>query len=169
MENKGRHIAIEALVRLPEFSLVIAGEGPERQALESLANQLKVSAKVTFLGWVTQSQLVKSYSAADMLVLPSSREGWPNVLLESMACGTPVVATDVGGIPEIITSPVVGCVITRRTVDNLVDAVIDLWQTLPDWAQVRSYVQTCSWESTTDAQIKLFSQIAAATLESVNA
>ena len=169
VENKGHHIAIEALARLPEFRLVIAGEGPERHALESLASQVKVSSRLQFLGRVNQRQLVKCYSAADMLLLPSSREGWPNVLLESMACGTPVVATNVGGIPEIITSPAVGRVIATRTVADLVDAVVDLWQALPDRAHVRSYAQSCSWQSTTEAQIELFSQITAKALEAVNA
>ena len=169
VENKGHHIAIEALARLPEFRLVIAGEGPQRHALESLASQVNVSSRLQFLGRVDQTQLVRCYSAADILLLPSSREGWPNVLLESMACGTPVVATNVGGIPEIVTSPEVGRLIQTRTVADVVNAVADLWQALPDRAQVRSYAQTCSWQSTTDAQIRLFSQIAAAGLESINA
>ena len=169
VENKGHHIAIEALTQLPEFRLVIAGEGPERRALESLASQVNVSSRLQFLGRVDQSHLVRCYSAADMLLLPSSREGWPNVLLESMACGTPVVATNVGGIPEIVTSPAVGRLIQTRTVADVVTAVTDLWQTLPDRAQVRSYAQSCSWQSTSEAQIKLFSQIAATALESVNA
>lgn len=169
VEGKGHHIAIQALVQLPEFRLVIAGEGRERYALESLAGQVKVSSRVQFLGQVNQRQLVSCYSAADILLLPSRREGWPNVLLESMACGTPVVATNVGGIPEIITSPVVGRMMAKRTVDDLVDAVIDLWQVLPDRAQVRAHAQARSWQSTTEAQIGLFSLIAAKALEPVNA
>lgn len=169
VENKGHHIAIEALARLTEFRLVIAGEGPQRHALESLASQVNVSSRLQFLGRVDQTQLVRCYSAADILLLPSSREGWPNVLLESMACGTPVVATNVGGIPEIVTSSEVGRLMQTRTVADVVNAVADLWQALPDRSQVRSYAQTRGWQSTTDAQIRLFSQIAAADLESINA
>jgi glycosyltransferase involved in cell wall biosynthesis len=169
VENKGHHIAIEALARLPGFRLAIAGEGPERHALETLAGQISVSSRLQFLGRVDQTQLAEYYSAADIVVLPSSREGWPNVLLESMACGTPVVATRVGGIPEIVTSADTGRLMRGRTVADLVEAVSDLWQHLPERTTVRSYAQGRSWKSTTDAQIGLFSRIAAGVLESIRA
>jgi len=169
VENKGHHIAIEALARLPGFRLAIAGEGPERHALETLAGQIRVSSRLQFLGRVDQTQLAEYYSAADIVVLPSSREGWPNVLLESMACGTPVVATRVGGIPEIVTSADTGRLMRGRTVADLVEAVSDLWQHLPEQTTVRSYAQGCSWQSTTDAQIGLFNRIAAGIPESIHA
>ena len=169
VENKGHHIVIEALTRLPQFRLVIAGEGPERNALESLARQINVTSRLEFLGRVDQDQLASCYSAADILVLPSSREGWPNVLLESMACGTPVVATRVGGIPEIVTSSSAGRLMPGRTVDDVVVAVADLWQHLPERATVRSRAQGCGWQNTTAAQIGLFSRIAAEELEPAHA
>lgn len=169
LENKGHHIAIEALSLLPEFRLVIAGEGPQRSALESLASQTHVASRVQFLGRVDQDQLAKCYSAADILVLPSSREGWPNVLLESMACGTPVVATRVGGIPEIVTSPSAGRLMAARTSAALAAAVTDLWQQMPDSAAVRSSAEMCSWQSTTNAQIALFGRIAAQQKEPLHA
>jgi len=169
VDNKGHHIVIEALASLPEFRLVIAGEGPDRHALETLASQFNVSSRLQFLGLVDQDHLAKCYSAADMLVLASSREGWPNVLLESMACGTPVVATRVGGIPEIMTSASVGCLMPGRTVTDVVDAVDKLWQHLPDRATVRSHAQGCGWQRTTDAQIGLFRRIAGKGLERIHA
>ena len=166
LENKGHHLAIRALIHLTRFRLVIAGEGPERKALESLTNQINVRSRVLFLGRVDQDQLAKCYSAADMLVLPSSREGWPNVLLESMACGTPVVATRVGGIPEIVTSENAGCLMAERTVAALAEAVTGLWERMPSRAKVRSIAQLCSWQKTTNAQVALFSQIATRRRES---
>lgn len=169
VENKGHHIAIEALARLPGFRLAIVGVGRERSALETLASQINVSSRLQFLGGVDQDQLARCYSAADILVLPSSREGWPNVLLESMACGTPVVATRVGGIPEIMTSASVGCLMSGRTVTGMVDAVDKLWQHLPDRATVRSHAQGCGWKSTTDAQIGLLRRIAGKGLERIHA
>lgn len=169
VENKGHHIAIEALVHLPGFRLVIAGEGPQRHSLEALASRIKVSTRLRFLGRVDQDQLAKCYSAADILVLPSSREGWPNVLLESMACGTPVVATRVGGIPEIVTSVSAGRLMPGRTQADVVNAVADLWQRMPDRVTVRSHAQGCSWQSTTEAQIGLFRRIAAGELELAHA
>lgn len=169
LENKGHHIAIQALVNLPAFRLVIAGEGPQRSALESLASQLNMTSRVQFLGRVEQDQLAKCYSAADILVLPSGQEGWPNVLLESMACGTPVVATRVGGIPEIITSDDAGRLLPERSAACLVAAVSDLWHHLPDPNAVRSTAQSCGWQGTTDAQIALFNKIANEQIEVAHA
>lgn len=169
VENKGHHLAIEALASLPGFQLVIAGEGPERNSLERLASRLDVTSRLQFLGRVDQKQLAKCYGAADVLLLPSSREGWPNVLLESMACGTPVVATRVGGVPEIVTSPSVGRLMPERTVANVVAAVSDLWANLPSREMVRSHAKGSSWKSTTDAQVALFSRIVAGATESTHA
>ena len=160
VENKGHHIAIEALAQLLGFRLVIAGEGPERHALEILANKSQAASRIKFLGRVEQNQLAVCYSAADMLVLPSSREGWPNVLLESMACGTPVVATSVGGIPEIVTSPSAGRLMPDQNVLSLVTAISDLWRNMPDPVRVRARAQDFSWNSTTEAQVRLFQEIA---------
>ena len=169
VENKGLHIAIEALSLLPEFRLVVAGEGSQQQALEVLAQRRNLTARVQFLGRVEQDQLARCYSAADILVLPSSREGWPNVLLESMACGTPVVATRVGGIPEIVTSDDAGRLLPERTAACVVAAVSDLWQHLPNRNAVRSTAQSCGWQGTTDAQIALFNKIANEHVEVVHA
>lgn len=160
VENKGLHIAIEALTLLPGFRLVVAGEGPQHQALAVMAQRRDLTARVQFLGRVEQDQLARCYSAADILVLPSSREGWPNVLLESMACGTPVVATNVGGVPEILTTRDAGRLMSERSVANLVQAVTDLWQCVPARAEVRACAVGCSWQSTTELQIKLFTHIA---------
>jgi glycosyltransferase involved in cell wall biosynthesis len=169
VENKGHHLAIEALPSLPDFRLAIAGEGPERPALMALANQIKVAARVEFLGRVDQDKLATCYGAADILVLPSSREGWPNVLLESMACGTPVVATKVGGIPEIVTSPDVGRLMSQRNATDLAKAVAELWQNRPDRASVSAYAKGFSWQNTTEAQIALFDRMATTGWDSVHA
>jgi teichuronic acid biosynthesis glycosyltransferase TuaC len=169
VENKGHHIAIEALAQLPQFRLVIAGEGPQRRELELLASQINVANRVQFLGRLDQGQLAKCYSASDVLVLASSREGWPNVLLESMACGTPVVATDVGGVAEIVTSSNVGRLMSNRTVADLLAAVQDLWRNLPDRLTVRAHAQNCGWQSTSDAQVALFRRIALQGWESAHA
>jgi len=169
VENKGHHIAIEALCRLPGFHLVIAGAGPDREALEDLAGKLQVTARVRFLGWVDQEQLADCYAAADILILLSSREGWPNVLLESMACGTPVVATSVGGVPEILISPSAGRLLAERSVDDVVVAVTELWRNLPSRMEVLSNAECSDWQHTTDAQLSLFSQIKARALEPANA
>jgi glycosyltransferase involved in cell wall biosynthesis len=156
VENKGHHLAIEALKLLPDFRLVIAGEGPQRAALERLASDGLLDNRVQFLGHVAPDQLACCYSAADLLVLPSSREGWPNVLLESMACGTPVVATKVGGIPEIVCSTTAGQLMADRTVGSLVQAVQAIWRNLPAREAVRACAFGHGWQTTTQDQISLF-------------
>lgn len=160
VENKGQHIAIEALTQLKEFELVIAGEGPERKTLERLARALGVANRVRFLGQLKQADLASCYAAADVLLLPSSREGWPNVLLEAMACGTPVVATDVGGISEIVTTDAVGRLMPERSPIALVTAVRGLWQEMPDRLTVRAHAQQHGWRTTSEAQLALFHRLA---------
>lgn len=83
----------------------------------------KLEDRVTFLGHVPNPDLVKWYNAADVFCLASSREGWANVIMEAMACGTPVVATNVWGAPEIITNPEVGLLV-ERTVESISEGLI---------------------------------------------
>jgi teichuronic acid biosynthesis glycosyltransferase TuaC len=87
--------------RHPKLVVCIAGDGPEGPALTALARQLGVDSCLRWLGAVRHDELPDWYRAADVTVLPSLSEGVPNVLLESIACGTPFVASRVGSIPEI--------------------------------------------------------------------
>jgi teichuronic acid biosynthesis glycosyltransferase TuaC len=156
---KGHHIAIEALTRLPGYRLAIIGTGGEWQALEGLANRIGVAARVMFCGSVPQAELSRYYSAADVLLLCSSREGWPNVLLESMACGTPVVATPVGGTPEIVTTPEAGRLALDRTGAAFAAAIEQLMASYPPSDAVRRYAERFGWAETTRGQIDLFAAI----------
>jgi glycosyltransferase involved in cell wall biosynthesis len=159
IELKGHALVIRALLALPEYSLLIAGEGPERLALERLALRLGLADRVRFLGRVAHQRLADIYSAADALVLASSREGWPNVLLEAMACGTPVVASRVGGIPEVVAAPEAGMLMPERTENGVAAAVRALFAHLPDRAATRRYAEKFSWDETTEGQIQLFQEI----------
>ncbi|WP_228276542.1 glycosyltransferase family 4 protein [Dechloromonas sp. H13] len=159
VERKGHHLVIGMLPLLPGYRLVIVGDGPERGALENLARQSGVADRVRFTGAVAQAELVSYYSAADVLVLASSREGWANVLLEAMACGTPVVATRIWGTPEVVSSPVAGRLAEERTSASLTAAVSALMADYPDRAEVRRYAESFSWEPTTRGQVELFHQV----------
>jgi teichuronic acid biosynthesis glycosyltransferase TuaC len=160
---KGNDLAIRALRLLPEMELVIVGNGPERGGLGTLARELGVSDRVTFVGVMAQEDLRHYLGAADALVLASSREGWANVLLESMACGTPVVASNVGGTPEVVTAPEAGLMMAERTPEALADAVRRLFENYPDRGATRRYAEGFSWAETTAGQLRLFSRILQAT------
>ncbi|MBK9384480.1 MAG: glycosyltransferase [Planctomycetes bacterium] len=104
---KGVHELLEALAALPsEVSLCYVGKGEERGALEARAKELRLEERVHFAGEVAHAALVPWYRAADRFVLPSYSEGHPNVVCEALACGLPVVASAVGGVPEIAKSEV---------------------------------------------------------------
>lgn len=162
IERKGHFVAIGALPLLPaEVHLLIAGDGPDRAALQRQAQQLGVAERVTFAGVVPQSELKWWYSAADALTLCSSREGWANVLLESMACGTPVLATNIWGTPEVVSTPDAGLLLRERTPVALAEAWTALMQHLPQRVATRRHAESFSWDSTTQGQLSLFRQIMA--------
>jgi teichuronic acid biosynthesis glycosyltransferase TuaC len=94
----------EIAVRHTDARLYILGEGHLRKTLEAQVAEAGLANRVFLPGAQLNAELNWWYNAADLTCLSSSREGWPNVLLESLACGTPVVATNVGGIPEVLNS-----------------------------------------------------------------
>lgn len=165
IERKGHHVAIEALAELgktrPGTRLVIIGEGEERAALTALAARLGVADKVRLTGSLPNVELLKWYSAADVLLLCSSREGWANVLLESMACGTPVVATDIWGTPEVVGDAAAGRLVARREGRAFAAATAELLAAGVDRAATRRYAEGFGWEATTQGQLALFRAIAA--------
>lgn len=159
IERKGHDLVIRALPSLPQIRLVIAGDGPLQNDLRRLAARLDVADRVRFTGAVPQVELAKLYNAADVLVLASSREGWANVLLEAMACGTPVVASNVWGTPEVVAAPEAGILLEQRTPEAIARAVLALTAHMPSRAAVRAYAERFSWEDTTRGQIALFDEI----------
>jgi len=159
IERKGHDLVIRALPLLPAARLVIAGDGPLGDALRRLAIELGVADRVQFVGAVPQRDLAGHYRAADILVLASSREGWANVLLEAMACGTPVVASNVWGTPEVVASPEAGELLDARTPDAIARAVGHLLARMPAPAAVRAYAERFSWDDTTRGQLDLFADV----------
>jgi glycosyltransferase involved in cell wall biosynthesis len=160
IERKGHHIAIEAMSSLPmNVRLVIVGTGADRRRLEQLAAHSGVADRVTFAGQVPQDELRWWYSAADALVLCSSREGWANVLLESMACGTPVLASNIWGTPEIVSSPEAGVLLEELSAKGLISAWSKLEQAQVDRARTRQFAEHFSWHATSTAQLELFARV----------
>jgi glycosyltransferase involved in cell wall biosynthesis len=168
LDFKGHGIVISALSLLPDCELVVIGEGPDRRDFEKLARDAGVGERVRFLGSIPQAALGEYYGAADALVLASSREGWPNVLLEAMACGTPVVATKVGGVPEIIAAPEAGIVLEERSAAALATALRGLLANPPQRSATRRYAEQFGWEATTKGQLQLFRQVLETSAEGAN-
>jgi teichuronic acid biosynthesis glycosyltransferase TuaC len=157
---KKRHtLLVEALAQLDGINLAIVGDGPERPRIKALADRLGVANRIQLFSRMPQEKLPAIYTAAELLVHPSVREGWPNVLLESMACGTPVVATKFDGLADIITAPAAGCIVTEASPTGLAAAIRKLLAALPAREATRSYAEGFGWQATTAGQLELFHRI----------
>lgn len=106
--------------------VLIAGGGSALEAARKRVRELRLSDSIRFLGWVDGADKHRILAEADALVLPSHREGMPNAVLEAMASGLPVIATRVGGVPDIFTSPRLGMMVEPRDVAGLGDAMVKL-------------------------------------------
>lgn len=159
IERKGHHRTIEAMRWLPGFELIIVGEGPEHGTLLAAIERLGLAERVRLLGSRPHRELPGLYGAADASVLASSREGWANVLLESMACGTPVVAADIWGNPEVVQCPEAGVIYEPNTPDGIAAAVHRLFASLPKRAATRAYAERFGWDETTAGQLALFRRV----------
>ena len=148
LECKGYELVIETLPALKGVNYCIVGDGPLGSQLRKLAQDLGVDKRVTFIGNVPQEQLIDYYSAADALVLPSLHEGMPNVVLESLACGTPVIATRCEGVPELLTTPAAGELMRQRNQQGLIEAYGRLMANYPQRDKTRAHAETLGWEPT---------------------
>ena len=155
--RKGHARAIGALALLPAGTrLLVVGEGPLEGELRSLAARLGVSGRVRFLGLLAPEALPAVYGAADLLVLASSREGWANVLLEAMACGTAVVASPIPGNGEVVRSAAAGVVARENTAEGIAAAVMGLLGAPLSRAATRAYAEEFGWEEVSAGQMAVF-------------
>jgi teichuronic acid biosynthesis glycosyltransferase TuaC len=159
LEDKGQRLTVEVLPKLPGLTLLLVGEGPDEQYLRERAITLGVADRVVFAGQVSHTDMPLVYSAADVTVLMSLREGMPNVVLESLACGTPVVATGVGGIPEVMTVAAAGMIVKDRSTAALHDALNQLLSRKRDPEATAAVAKALDWESVAIQQIALYQQV----------
>lgn len=115
--------ALAALARVPDVELLVLGDGPERAALERRAEELGVAARVRFLGAGSRDDVVALFRAVDAALLTSAWENLPHTLLEALAAGTPVIATAVGGIPEVVVEGANGLLVPPGDVDAIASAI----------------------------------------------
>lgn len=167
VERKGFHRAIEILpellARYPRLHLLIAGgAGPEGDYATALRNQtakLGLSERVRFLGHIGPERLAEPLSAADVFVLATRNEGWANVFLEAMACGLPVVTTDVGGNPEVVCDPALGTLVPLGDSAALAAAIGAALARDWDRAAIRAYAQANGWERRVETLVAAFRAI----------
>jgi len=129
---KGVKYLIRAMERvlkeIPEAKLILVGDGKEREMLETLSKQLSINNSVQFVGIVPHEKVHTFLQQADVFVLPSISEGFPNVILEAMACGLPVIATRVGGIPDIIIDGTNGYLVEVKDAHAIAERILLLLQ-----------------------------------------
>ena len=159
IDRKGHDLVIDAIKDIPDATLLIAGDGEKRAALEARAASAGIGGRMRFLGAVPHEDLPWIYNAADVLALASSREGWPNVLLEAMACGTPCVATPVWGSGEVICAPEAGKLALDRSAGAVAMSLKDILAAPPDRVVTRSYAERFSWDATADGMAAIFSDL----------
>lgn len=154
-------LLLDAVAKLENVQVEIAGDGPEQVALKAQAEALGIADKVAFLGRQTPEHMPEIYGRNDILVLPSEREGWANVLLEAMACGTPVVSNAVAGALDLVTDSVAGRLVHGQTGNAYAEAIQDLALHLPNRQEVRRFALQFGWREISLGQQRIFQQIIA--------
>lgn len=162
IERKGVHLVIPALAQCADVTLLIAGDGPEEHALRALAGRLGVADRVRFLGAIGHDDLPAYYGAADALMLASSREGMPNVALEALACGTPVVAAPFAGAAEVVSAPEAGEIAEARTAEGMAAGWRRLAARRPSREATRRFGETLGWGPVVAAQYAVYARVLAA-------
>ena len=114
---------LEALARVPDVALLVLGDGPERAKLERRAGELGLADRVRFLGAGTRDDVIALFRAVDAALLTSAWENLPHTLLEALATGTPVIATAVGGIPEVVRDGENGLLVPPRDIAAIASAI----------------------------------------------
>lgn len=147
VKNPG--LLLEACALLaPGVQLVYVGEGELVEGLRARAAALGLADRVRFVGLLPPDQVVTCMQAANLLVVPSRNEGIPNVIREAFACGLPVVATDVGGIAEVVTEDWLGSLVPTADPVALATAITARLARQPEAARIRQHAEGFSWERT---------------------
>jgi len=158
---KGLDVLLEAASILQkdnhlDFVIVLIGEGPLLQSLSNRAEALGISDSVIFIGPQPQTIVAQWMQAANLLCLPSHMEGLPNVILEALAQSLPVVASNVGGIPEVITHDKNGLLVPADKADKLAEALVCCLAKAWDKKQLAQSVEFAQWESIIDTHLTIY-------------
>lgn len=158
--EKGVSVFIDALARIDErITALVAGDGPQEAHLRARASQAGVLGRVRFLGFKGAETMARLYSAADLVCLPSLREGWPNALMESFACGCPVVASAVGGVPDILALTGSGVLAPPGDADGLARALREALGRTWDRSATAAIMQAHSLDATARRYVKICAEV----------
>lgn len=167
VDRKGYHRVIELLPKLllefPDLIYLIVGggcaEGNNQKQLEQMVKDLNLQDHVRLLGAMPSEQLKVPLSASDVFVLATANEGWANVFLEAMACGLPVVTTDVGGNREVVSDSMLGTIVPFGDADQLQQALSEALKTDWDKSAIRQYAEDNNWQNRVDTLVAEFTKI----------
>ncbi|WP_456412439.1 glycosyltransferase [Thiolapillus sp.] len=158
-QRKGCMDLLAAFLRLekqhPELKLYIAGTGAMQMALQQRIQQTQMQNRIQLLGKVPHANLSHWYNAASLVCLPSYFEGVPNVLLEAMACGTPVVSTRIGGIPEVVNKDC-GMLIEPGKLEILQSTLESALHKTWNRGRIQTHAQKFSWEENSRQMLDMF-------------
>ena len=175
VERKGMHRVIDCLPALlgrhPDLHYLIVGggspEGDLRPELDAQAARLGLAGRVHFLGALQPEELKWPLSASDVFVLATRNEGWANVFLEAMACGLPVVTTDVGGNAEVVCRAELGSIVPFGDAAALRQALDDALNTHWNRAAILEYARANQWDKRVTQLLNAFEQVLARPAESI--
>ena len=148
--RKGQGLLIEALAEVPDAVLVLIGSGPQHAAYAQRAAALGLTDRVRFTGSLGHEELAAWMGAADAMALPSVSEGLANVWVEALACGTPLVITDVGGAREVVDSRSAGHLVSAES-GAIANAIRDLLDHPRDPLDVRKIAERFTWDANASA------------------
>lgn len=141
--------------RLPA-RLVLVGDGPERGRVQQTAEEENVADRVTFLG--KQESVAEILACADLFLLPSASESFGLVALEAMSCGVPVVATAVGGVPEVVPHGEAGFLAPVGAIDEMAERSVSVLSDQPTWRRMSAAARTAAERYSSDRVVPMYEQ-----------
>ena len=158
--RKGQAVTIAALEHLPQATLILVGDGPDRTVLGRQVAAAGLTERVRFLGSRPHGDLPDLLAAADLMILPSSSEGLANVWVEALACGTPIIITDVGGARELLRDDSAGRIVAREP-EAIAAAAVELLADPPAPDLVRRAAEPFTWDRNAAALHRHLAAVAA--------
>lgn len=158
---KGHEIVAGAVGKIKGVTLIIAGAGEDEAWIRRQVASVEEPQRIRFVGAVPHDEVPTLLAAADVMALASEREGLANAWVEALACGTPVVAPDIGSIREVIDRPDAGRIVSERTAGGFAGAISRLLAGEPEPMAARAAAERFGWERNTETLFAHLSKVAA--------